>query len=442
MSTPRNYAAKQHKRVHQFAAVADYSPVHESRSLIAEGSPSLSPPPLQLQSTSDAPKNSGNLPPIGSPPVSGEVASAEASNGELEGTEVAEGKTGETAAGGAPVSAAETPDPGTWDNGAGSEKGPEADPAASANPASCQVEGAVKDWTPEERENLDLGKALRPDLAERLSPECLADTESYARELLEGETCKTTNQGRNGKVTSCEGNLSYGDFPGMMEQIGSDLPTDVQRVAAYNEVADGALESGVDNRDLKPNLIEPALPWESAKHTIVPFDDNYHGRLGGIQGDAKETFNDQPVPSFVDSHEMDWHKGLPEADSMSPGGDHLSHGYSEVLRRESIPPDQDGKFLSNLGNCMNPLSEENCSLDLDILARRIAGGSRQDAEASMSTIENIRDFRKGGWDAFTGGFQDRIVRPPFVRGDRQRGPGHQPRTMPGLGGVFDQLWRN
>ena len=81
--------------------------------------------------------------------------------------------------------------------------------------------------------------------------------------------------------------------------------------------------------------------------------------------------------------------GLPGADSMATEDNEISRAYGMVLEQEGTPADA-GLLTS---------------------VKRWAGGSLPDAQASMATIENYRDFRSGGWGAFSDGFQNRFIAP-------------------------------
>ncbi len=453
MPLPRNYADKQLKPTKEIAQEAQFAPVHEPRSATAEGTQSFSPPPLQLQASGAAPARDHHpdtaspaapdtaspaapvaaAPATASPELSGPPSTAPATttaptqgpDDGLRGSSepVTEGPENTTVNGPAdglpPIG---DPDGGTGDvnpadglaeiggdselGGAeGADRYDEDRTGSGVSLPACEADGAVNDWTAEERAELDMGTDIRADLSERISPECEAEVEEYAREIFNEEaSCSVRPQhGRNPEVELCTGDIDYTDVHGMMEQFGEDLPTDVQRVVAYNEMFEGVerhsggFSSIVDHRDLNPDMHDPVAAGSSWKHTIVPFDDNYHGRIGGVDGDAMEPWSEQPTPTFLDQGseaDMDWLNGLPMADSMATGEDQISTAYAEILRRESIPP---GVTLWN-----NP----------DLFLRRSIAGTFPDAQASLGTIENFRDFRSDGWGAFTDGFRDRMLVPP------------------------------
>ncbi len=244
------------------------------------------------------------------------------------------------------------------------------------------------DWTPDQRAGLNLGDQLGPDLNRRVPAGRQAELRQYARDLMDRYSDKPnpTHPNRPGPTY-----LDFVDFSAMLDEIVDHDSNTVEKVVIWNHIGIYARDYGIRNRGLHEDFHEPIAKWDSHKHIILPFTDDYHGHYGGAEGDENVDLSSVDPPHWIDldnSDDRTWWNNLPNRDSMSHGPGKISEAYAEVLFREN----RDSEIFRG---------------------RRIINGylgaHRADAEASFATIENIRAFRWGGFSGFANSF-DRQVR--------------------------------
>ena len=226
-----------------------------------------------------------------------------------------------------------------------------------------------QDFTFSERVNLDMGKDMEAEFDNRISPNRQAALTDHALYLIE-QYKRDAGRVRRSRQRYY---LTFDDFGAIATRLGNAQGmNEIEKAFTWGEVIHQRDRIYyINNAGVNPDVVDTGIFGTRAGnthiHSHIPFEDNYHGRWGGVQGDENVDLTTVPVPSWGDQAYVDY---LPERDTKSEGPNRLSKAYMKVLENES----KDG-------------------------VKGWAGANRGDAEASFASIETLRSYRSGGFAA-------------------------------------------
>lgn len=245
----------------------------------------------------------------------------------------------------------------------------------SNGPAQLQANAVQRnqygqDFTFSERADLDMGSNMEQEFDNRIGPERQAALTDHALYLIE-EYKQDAGRVRRSRQRYY---LTYDDFGAIATRLGnSQGMNEIEKAFTWGEIIHQRDQLYyINNEGVNPAVIDTGIFGARAGnthiHTHIPFEDNYHGRWGGVQGDENVDLSTVPVPSWGDQAYVN---SLPDRDTKSEGPNRLSRAYKKVLENES----KGG-------------------------VKGWAGANRGDAEASFASIETMRSYRRGGFGAF------------------------------------------